>query len=147
MTVVHVVIGVAALALNVVAALWGGWCWRRSQSSVTFWRVLRAAQVLVVVEAAVGGILLLMGKKEASLHLIYGVLPLVVSLLAEQFRVSSAQMVLDARGYEDADAVGRLPKDEQRAVVLAIVRMEVGVMALSALVNVVLLARAATVVH
>ena len=95
----------------------------------------------------VGGVLILIGRKASSLHIIYGVLPFVVSLLAEQFRISSAQMVLDSRGYESADAVGRLPKPEQRAVVTAIVRMEVGVMALSAFVVVVLLARAATVVH
>jgi hypothetical protein len=147
MIVVHVVIGVAALALNAVAAMWGGWCWWRSRSSAWFWRVLRAAQVVVVLEVALGGLLILLDKKAVSLHYIYGVLPLLVSLLAEQLRISSAQTVLDSRGFENAQAVGRLAKDEQRAVVVAIVRMEVGVMALSAFVNVVLLARAAMVVH
>jgi hypothetical protein len=147
MTDVHIAVGVGALALNVVAAVWGGWCWWRRESSVGFWRVLRCAQIAVVLEAAIGGILVLLGKHAASLHFIYGVLPLVVSLLAEQFRVSAAQTVLDSRGYENAEAVGRLPKAEQRAVVTAIIRMEVGVMALSAFVVVVLLARAATVVH
>jgi hypothetical protein len=147
MTGLHVAIGVAALALNAVAALWGGWCWWRSVASAWFWRVLRAAQASVVVEAAVGGVLELMGRRVVSLHIIYGVLPFLVSLLAEQFRISAAQMVLDSRGYEGAAAVGRLPKAEQRAVVVAIVRLEIGVMALSALVVVVLLARAATVVH
>ncbi len=43
--------------------------------------------------------------------------------------------------------VGRLPKPEQREIVVAIVRREVGVMTLSALVVTLLLARAATVVH
>jgi hypothetical protein len=147
MTVVHIAVGVVALALNAVAALWGGWCWWRRDTSAGFWRVLRAAQVAVVLEAAIGGILLLLGKHATSLHFIYGVLPLVVSVLAEQFRVSAAQTVLDSRGYENAEAVGRLPKAEQQAVVTAIIRMEVGVMALSAFVVVVLLARAATVVH
>jgi hypothetical protein len=39
--------------------------------------------------------------------------------------------------------VGALPEDEQRSVVIAILRREIGVMALSALVVVGLLARAA----
>jgi hypothetical protein len=147
MTGVHIVIGVVALALNAAAATWGGWCWWRSRQSALFWRLLRSAQVSVVLEAAIGGVLLLLGRKASSLHLIYGVLPLAVSLLAEQFRISAAQMVLDSRGYGSAEAVGRLPKAEQRMVVVAIVRMEVGVMALSAFVVVILLARAATVVH
>jgi hypothetical protein len=43
-------------------------------------------------------------------------------------------MVLDARDLEDAQAVGRLPDDEQRSVVLQIVRRELGVMAAAALV-------------
>ena len=70
-------------------------------------------------------------------------LPLLVSFIAEQLRISAAQMVLDQRGFESAAAVGKLPKDEQQEVVVAVVQREVGVMALAALVNVLLLARAA----
>jgi hypothetical protein len=51
--------------------------------------------------------------------------------------------VLDARGYESAQAVGELPEAEQQSVVISILRREVGVMALGALVVVGLLARAA----
>ena len=110
-------------------------------------RLLRAGQVMVAVEAVLGGVLLLMGRKASDLHLLYGVLPLVVALLAEQLKLSAATMVLDARGLEDAQTVGRLPKAQQREVVVAIMRREVGVMTLSALVVTLLLARAATVVH
>jgi hypothetical protein len=46
--------------------------------------------------------------------------------------VLAAQTVLDARGLEDAQAVGRLAEREQRSVVLQIVRRELGVMALAA---------------
>jgi hypothetical protein len=67
----------------------------------------------------------------------------LVSFLAEQLRLASAQMVLDARGFASAQEVGALPDDEQRSVVVAILRREVGVMTLSALVVVGLLARAA----
>ncbi len=52
-------------------------------------------------------------------------------------------MVLDARGFESAQAVGELPEEDQRRIVAAILRREVGVMTLAAFVVVVLLARAA----
>jgi hypothetical protein len=144
---VHIAVGVLALGLNVVAALWGAWAWSRSRPSAWFWRVLRAGQGVVVLEAVLGGVLLLIGRKASNLHFLYGVLPILVSLIAEQLRISSAQMILDARGFESAHAVGELSPTEQRGVVIAIVRREIGVMTLSAIVVVGLLARAATVVH
>jgi hypothetical protein len=135
---------VAAIAINAAAGIYGAWRWWRVEPrTVWFWRLLRAGQALVVIEAAFGGVLDLTGRKASGLHLLYGLLPLLVSLLAEQLRLASAQMVLDARGYESAQAVGQLPESEQRSVVVAILRREVGVMALSALVVVGLLARAA----
>jgi hypothetical protein len=143
MTTVHLVVGVASIVLMTAAALWGAWCWYRVRASPLFWRLLRTAQAVVVLQVALGGVLLLLGKKESSLHLIYGLLPLLVSFMAEQLRITSAQMVLDARGHESSAAVGRLPEDEQRVVVLAIVQREIGVMVLAAAVIVVLLARAA----
>jgi len=96
-----------------------------------------------VLEAALGGVLVLLGEKASSLHVLYGLLPLAVAFLAEQLRVASAQMVLDSRGYESAAAVGKQPEEDQQAVVLAIVQREMGVMVLAALVIVVLLVRAA----
>jgi len=84
-----------------------------------------------------------MGHKSKGLHVVYGLLPLAVSFIAEQLRVASAQMILDSRGFESAQEVGELPEDQQQAVVRAIVQREVGVMTLAALVILVLLARAA----
>ncbi len=104
---------------------------------------MRAGQTAVVVDVALGGVLLIMGRKEPSLHLLYGLLPLAVSFLGEQLRIASAQMVLDSRGHETAAEVGQLPEDEQRVVVLTIVQRELGVMVLAAIVMVALLARAA----
>lgn len=140
---VHIVVGVLAIALNTVACLYGAWCWWRANRSVWFWRLLRAGQIVVVIQVALGGVLLLLGKKAPGLHVLYGVLPLLVSFMAEQLRISSAQMVLDARGLEGAAAVGKLPAEEQHGVVRAIVQREMGVMVLATLVIVVLLARAA----
>jgi hypothetical protein len=142
MKLVHIVVGVACTVLMGGAALWGAWCWYRVRQSPLFWRMLRAGQAAIVVEAALGGILVLMGRKESSLHLIYGLLPLAISFVAEQLRIASAQAVLDARGFESAAAVGKLPEAEQRVVVVAIVQRELGVMVLAALVILVLLIRA-----
>jgi hypothetical protein len=66
----------------------------------------------------------------------------VVSFVAEQLRITATQAVLDARGLEDAQAVGELDEAGQRSVVLAIVRREMGVMAAAALVIAFLAARA-----
>jgi hypothetical protein len=140
---VHIVVGVAAIALNAAAGLYGGWCWYRAISPASFWRLLRAAQAAIVLQAALGGVLVLMGHKPPGLHVVYGLLPLAVSFIGEQLRVASAQMVLDARGFESAQDVGKLPAEEQRSVIVAILQREVGVMALAAIVIVVLLARAA----
>jgi hypothetical protein len=142
--VVHLIVGVVCIALFAGSAAWGAWCWYRVATSRLFWQMLRAGQACVVLQAALGGLLVLMGYKESSLHLIYGLLPLVVALVAEQLRIASAQTVLDARGIESAAAVGKLPEAEQRQVVVAILQRELGVMVLAALVVVALLARAAT---
>ena len=143
MTYVHIAVGVLAIVLTSAAALYGTWCWFRGGHSKFFWWILRAGQVVIVVQAALGGVLVLLGHKPPSLHVIYGLLPLLVSFVAEQLRIASAQMVLDAGGFQSAAAVGELPDDQQQAVVYAILHRELGVMVLAAFVIVVLLARAA----
>jgi hypothetical protein len=140
---VHLVVGVLAISLNAAAGLYGAWRWRRGEPSVSFWRILRAGQAVVVLQVALGGVLVLLGHKPPGLHVLYGVLPLLLSVIAEQLRAASAQMVLDARGYESAQAVGRLPEDQQRGIVAAIMQRELGVMTTAALVVTVLLLRAA----
>jgi hypothetical protein len=140
---VHIAFGVLTITLNTAAGLFGAWCWWRATPNLYFWRLLRVAQASLVVQAALGGILVLLGNKPPSLHVIYGLLPLAVSFIGEQLRISSAEAVLDSRGFESAAQVGELPEDEQRSVVTAIVQRETGVMTLAAFVIVVLLARAA----
>jgi hypothetical protein len=68
------------------------------------------------------------------LYWLYALLPVAVGFVAEQLRLTSAQTVLDARDLDDAQAVGRLPTDQQRSIVLQIVRRELGVMSAAALV-------------
>ena len=114
MKLVHLVVGVLCLVLIGGAGVWGAWCWYRVRQSRVFWWLLRAGQAAIVVEAALGGVLVLMGRKESSLHLIYGLLPLGISFVAEQLRIASAQMILDSKGFESSADVGRLPESEQR---------------------------------
>ncbi|MBV9415429.1 MAG: hypothetical protein JO363_10675 [Solirubrobacterales bacterium] len=140
---VHLVVGVITIVLTGLAGAYGAWCWWRATQSAWFWRVLRASQVAVVIQAALGGVLVLTGHKPPGLHVLYGVLPLLVSFFAEQLRISAAQMVLDQRGFESAQAVGKLPDAEQRSVVVAVMQREVGIMVIALLVNLLLLGRAA----
>ncbi len=142
---VHIAVGVIAIALNTATFFWGAWCYWRAEPSAWFWRLLRAAQISIVVQAALGGVLVAMGDKPKGIHVVYGLLPIAVSFIGEQLRIASAQMILDSRGLDSAQAVGELPSEEQRGVVVAIVQREIGVMTLAALVIVVLLVRAAAV--
>ena len=73
-----------------------------------------------------------------GLHYVYGVLPLVVSLLAEGARAGAAERELDGLDFES------LPARPPALVALAIVRRETGIMAVSALVVFCLALRAAT---
>jgi hypothetical protein len=143
MKAVHVAVGVLTIMLNGGAGAFGLWLWWRAQSNVWFWRILRAGQAMLVLEALLGGVLVIDGHKPPSLHYVYGLVPLAVSFVAEQLRIASAEMVLDSRGFDSAQDVGKLPADEQMKVVRAILQRELGVMTLAALVNIVLIARAA----
>ena len=122
-------------SLNAVAALYGAWCWWSVRPSRAFWVLVRVGQAAAVVLAVLAGIGAVTGFAPAdSLFWLYALLPLAVGFVAEQFRLAAAQAVLDARDLEDAQAVGRLDEAGQRSVVLAILRREIGVMALAAVV-------------
>ena len=110
--------------------------------------LLRVGQGSALTLALAVGSLAAAGKYSSEhLFYLYALLPLAVGFVAEQLRVSSAQTILDQRGLEDAEAVGGLPEREQRGIVAEIVRREIGVMALSALVVVFLALRAAGTAH
>jgi hypothetical protein len=142
---VHVVLGAALIAVNAAAGAWGVWCWWRARDAPWFWPLLRAGQALVVLQAAGGGILVLAGRELPELHLVYGLVPLGVSFLAEQLRITAAETVLAQRGLEGRRDVEALERAEQRELVHAIMLREMGVMAASALVVALLGARAAGV--
>jgi hypothetical protein len=134
---VHIVAGIAVLATNLIAGAWGGVAWLRRQPSVGFWYALRVAQGAVVLQVGLGAILLLSGHEaDNGLHYVYGVLPLLVSLLAEAARAGAAERELIGLDFDS------LPPDRQRLIALAIVRRETGIMAVSALVIFLLALRA-----
>lgn len=138
MITVHVIVGITVIASNLVAGAWGGIAWLRHEPAVGFWYVLRFAQVAVVLQVALGAILLLSGREaDSGLHYLYGILPLLVSLLAEAARAGAAERELTGLDFES------LPRDRQRLIALAIVRREAGIMAVSALVIFLLALRAA----
>ena len=114
-----------------------------------FWLSLRVAQGGRSLYAMAVGSLAAAGSSYSSnsLFYLYALLPLAVAFVAEQLRVASAQTILDQQGLPDAPAVGALTEDEQRALVARIVRREIGVMTLSALVVVFLALRAAGTAH
>jgi hypothetical protein len=153
MTAAIVAGAIAVAVLNAAAGLLGAWLWRRGDPgdrrlTNAFWVMLRLAQGSALTLAVAVGSLAAAGKDATEqLFYLYALLPLAVALVAEQLRIASAQAILDQHGLANAEAVGGLPDTEQRGLVTEIVRREIGVMALSALVVTFLALRAAGTAH
>jgi heme A synthase len=136
---IHIAVGIALIALNLAAGLLGGIAWFRRRPSIPFWYLLRGAQVSVFVQALLGGLLVVTGHEPAEqLHYLYGILPLVVSFIAEGARFGAAEREL---GEVDPET---LPEAERETVVMAILRREMGIMTVSCWVIFFLALRAAT---
>ena len=143
MSGLHNQLGNLTVAINALAAVIGALAWAFNKNPKVFWWTLRAGQIMVMLEAVIGATLSLTGHDLPRLHLIYGLTPIVVSFLAEQLRLITTPNFLERRGLEGADDVRQLPEEEQRALVEAIIRRELAVMATSAFVVATLTARAA----
>jgi hypothetical protein len=139
---VHSLLGWIAIGLNLAAAVIGGVAWLLRANPKPFWWLLRAGQGLIMVEAVIGAALLLDGKELPRLHLIYGLVPIAVSFVAEQLRLASADIELQKKDLESAQEVAKLPEQDQHALVAGIIRRETGVMAASAAVVALLCLRA-----
>jgi heme A synthase len=138
MAEVHLVVGCALILLNLIAFVVGGFAWYRDRPSIRFWYLLRAAQASVLLQALLGGLLVFTGHEpDESLHYLYGILPLLVSLLAEGARTGAAERELGDVDFES------LPTESQESLALAIVRREMGIMAVSCGVILFLALRAA----
>lgn len=138
MVEVHLVVGVALIVLNLVAGAAGGAAWFRDRPSVPFWYLLRAAQAAVFAQAMLGAALVFTGHEPTDkLHYLYGLLPLVVSFVAEATRAGAASRELGDVDFES------LPADAQQSLALAIVRREMGIMTVGCGVILLLALRAA----
>jgi hypothetical protein len=134
-------VGIAVLAANGLAAVWGIVAWLRRIPSVSFWYLLRIAQAVVIVQVALGLFLLIGQDKRASsgLHYLYGVSLLVVALVAEGFRAGVATREIEKRGIDDVDA---LERRDQVLLARAVVRNEMGIMTMSVIAVLTLALRA-----
>jgi hypothetical protein len=134
------VVGIAVLLSNAVAAGWGavGWLRKEARASLVFWPLLRVAQATVVVEAIIGFLLLARGASAPDgLHVAYGVAPLVITVVSEAMRAGIAQ-----RELEDVEDVDALARHEQVVLAKRVALGEMGVMTVGALLIVTLALRA-----
>lgn len=131
------VVGIAVLATNGVAGVWGAVAWLRKDPSVWFWYLLRVAQASVVIQALIGFGLLAQGERAPdSLHAVYGFAPLAITLFSEGMRVGVAQ-----RELEDVDIDG-IDRAEQIAIARKVALAEMGVMTIGVLMILTLALRA-----
>ena len=122
----HIAVGILLIALNGAAFAVGGIAWFRERPSIPFWYLLRAAQAAVFAQALIGGLMVLTGyEQDDGLHYLYGILPLVVSFIAEGARTDAAHREVAEVDYES------LSDAEKEPIALAIVRREMGIMAVS----------------
>jgi hypothetical protein len=133
----HEILGVAVLAANGVAAAWGAIAWSRGEPSTLFWYLLRGAQATVVVEAVVGTVLAIQGRHADAIHYVYGIAPLVVSLVSEGTRITVASH--EMAQVDDPDA---LERRDRILMARRIVLREIGVMTIGAILIVTLGLRA-----
>lgn len=139
MNSIHAVAGISVLVLNALAAGWGAQAWLRREPSVPFWYLLRAAQGTVIGQVLIGFFLLARGSEPPDgLHVVYGISPLVITLVTEAMRAGAAQRELADVGDPDA-----LERREQILLARRIVLREMGVMTIGLLLIVTLALRAA----
>lgn len=131
-------VGIAVLAGNGAAGITGALLWVRNRLSNSFWYLLRLAQAAVAVQVAIGLILLARGATAPDgLHIVYGISPLVISLVSEGMRVGAAQ-----RELEDVEDIEGLDRSEQIAIARRVARSEMGVMTVGTLLILTLALRA-----
>ncbi|CAB4932076.1 unannotated protein [freshwater metagenome] len=129
--VIALVVGVVALA----SGAWGAWLWWRFDARGSYWIAVRVTQTGALALALAAGAVWVSGADPTSwLFWLYSLMPVAISLVAEQLRLIAAEQVLERRGLDGAADVALLDEAGQRGVVREIVRREIGVMATSALV-------------
>ncbi|MDQ3769664.1 MAG: hypothetical protein M3370_09365 [Actinomycetota bacterium] len=134
-------------AVNLAAGGWGAWRWWTVDASRLFWVLARTGQAAAVAQALVAGVLFAAGYDPPDgLYWLYALLPVAIGVVAEQLRILSAEQVLERRELAGVEALRARPEAEQRSVVREIVRREIGVMTVAAIVVAFLALRAALIV-
>jgi hypothetical protein len=140
MAEIHLVVGVAVMALNLIAGVWGAALWIARRPSIRYWYAVRAAQGSVILQVLLGAVLLLAGREaKDAIHYMYGASPLLVNFFAEGMRIGAAQREVAGRDFASLDSA------EQRRIGLRIVRRETGIMSIACLLIVAFAVRAAQV--
>jgi hypothetical protein len=138
LTGIHAVLGIVVVVTNALAGGWGAVCWWRRIPSVAYWYLLRVAQASVIVQVLIGlGLLASGGTRPNGIHYVYGVAPLVVTLVAEGMRLGAAQAEM-----QDVDDVEALPHRDQVLLARRVVLREMQVMTIGTLLVLTLVLRA-----
>ncbi|MGA0122205.1 MAG: hypothetical protein ACO3KD_04260 [Gaiellales bacterium] len=84
----HYVLGVAVIAINLLAGLWGVAIWRRwLPTGRVYAQILAASQTLIVGQALIGLLLLSQNlRAPEQLHYVYGLLPAALVVFAYSAR-------------------------------------------------------------
>lgn len=147
----YTALGLIVIAVNLVAGLAGGISWQRNRPSVSFWYLLRAAQVSTGLFVLFACALYATGHRASDgLHYLYVFLPIAVSFMAELMRGAAASQELGDRlspeeprtNRELSDLFAELESGAQEELGLAIIRRETAVMTIASLVTAFLLWRA-----
>lgn len=135
MSTAVLIVSLLVAGVSFVTGVWGAWLWWRFAAQDRYWIAVRATQVGALLLAILAGVVYFTGADDVPwLFWLYCLLPVAISLIAEQLRIISAEQVLERRGLDGAADVGRLDAAGQRGVVREIVRREVGIMTASAFV-------------
>jgi hypothetical protein len=122
-------------AVSLATGVWGSWLWWRFAAEDHFWLAIRGTQIGALLLAVLAGVVWVSGADDVPwLFWLYCLLPVAISLIAEQLRIIAAEQVLERRGLDGAADVAELDEAGQRGVVREIVRREVGIMTVSAFV-------------
>jgi heme A synthase len=131
-------VGIAVLATNGAAGIWGAVAWLRKDPSIRFWYALRAAQVAVVLQVVIGFLLVASGENAPDgLHMVYGIAPLLITFISEGMRIGAAQ-----RELAEVEDLERLDRSQQVAIARRVAVAEMGVMTIGALMILTLALRA-----
>ncbi|MCB0830030.1 MAG: hypothetical protein KDB64_03840 [Solirubrobacterales bacterium] len=143
MSFAYTALGLAVIALNLVATLVGALAWRRNRPSVSFWYLLRAAQIATGIFVLLACVVYAAGHRASDeLHYLYVFLPVAVSFMAELMRGASASQELGERlsptepktNQELGELFAELEPDRQETIGLAIIRRETAVMTIACFV-------------